>query len=168
MPMQSPWLTSPSQGVPMPMGGSPYGGAAYDGAPYDGAPYGYGQTGQMPGGAVGGPSGGVAGPGAGAGAGAPGTEESYIENILRYNRGKIATFHLTYEGNSQWNAQTVRGRIETAGRDHIIVSDPSTGKRYLLLMMNLDWVEFDEPVAYIPPKLPAGAESELVNRPYER
>ena len=41
-----------------------------------------------------------------------------------------------------------RGRVETAGRDHIIISHPSSGKRYLLLMANLDWVEFDEQINY--------------------
>lgn len=75
-------------------------------------------------------------------------EESYIENILRLNRGKMGVFFLTYENNSQWNAKVIRGVIETAGRDHIIVSDPQTGKRFLLLMVNLDYVEFDEPVNY--------------------
>ncbi|WP_096181266.1 spore coat protein GerQ [Effusibacillus lacus] len=84
----------------------------------------------------------------------PTAEESYIENILRFNRGKIGTFYFTYENNSQWNAKVYRGRIETAGRDHIIISDPQTGKRYLLLMVNLDWAEFDEPLAYIPPQVP--------------
>lgn len=84
------------------------------------------------------------------------TEESYIENILRFNRGKIATVYMTFENNNQWNARVFRGRVETAGRDHIILSDPQTGKRYILLMINLDWVEFDEPLAYIPPSIPAG------------
>lgn len=79
----------------------------------------------------------------------PGTfEESYIENILRLNRGKVGTFYMTYENNSQWNAKIFRGVIEAAGRDHIIVSDPETGTRFLLLMLNLDYVTFDEPVEY--------------------
>lgn len=88
-------------------------------------------------------------------------EESYIENILRFNRGKIGTFYFTYENNTQWNAKVYRGRIETAGRDHIIISDPQTGKRYLLLMVNLDYVEFDEPLAYIPPRFPATVQQQL-------
>lgn len=92
--------------------------------------------------------------------GGPG-EESYIENILRFNRGKIATFYLTFENNSQWNAKIVRGRVETAGRDHIIVSDPQTGKRYLLQMVNLDWVEFDGPINYIPPQVPTSIAKNL-------
>nr|WP_232304272.1 spore coat protein GerQ [Jeotgalibacillus campisalis] len=75
-------------------------------------------------------------------------EESFIENILRFNKGKIGTFYYTYQGNSKWNAMIYRGRVETAGRDHIIISDPDSGKRYLLLMANLDWVEFEERLNY--------------------
>lgn len=75
-------------------------------------------------------------------------EESFIENILRFNKGKIGTFYFTYQGNSKWNAMIYRGRVETAGRDHIIISDPASGKRYLLMMANLDWVEFEERINY--------------------
>ncbi len=78
----------------------------------------------------------------------PVMEESFIENILRFNKGKIGTFYFTYQGNDKWNAMVYRGRVETAGRDHIIISDPSSGKRYLLMMSNLDWVEFDEQINY--------------------
>lgn len=104
-------------------------------------------------------------PGAGVAAETPDVpttaEESYIENILRFNRGKIGTFYMTFENNEQWNARKFRGRIETAGRDHIIISDPVTGKRYLLLMVNLDYVEFDEPLAYLPPEIPPVVKAEL-------
>ncbi|MGY3718619.1 spore coat protein GerQ [Sutcliffiella cohnii] len=75
-------------------------------------------------------------------------EESFIENILRFNKGKIGTFYFTYQGNTEWNARIYRGRVETAGRDHIIISDPVSGKRFLLMMANLDWVEFDERINY--------------------
>ncbi|REK56626.1 MAG: spore coat protein GerQ [Thermobacillus sp.] len=75
-------------------------------------------------------------------------EESYVENILRLNRGKLATVYMTFENNSQWNAKVFRGIVEAAGRDHIILSDPSTGTRYLLLMVNLDYITFQEPINY--------------------
>jgi spore germination protein Q len=78
----------------------------------------------------------------------PQFEESYIENILRLNRGKVGTFYMTYENNSQWNAKVFKGYIEAAGRDHIIVSNPVNNERYLLLMLNLDYVTFDEPINY--------------------
>ncbi|GEB33478.1 MULTISPECIES: spore coat protein GerQ [Brevibacillus] len=83
-------------------------------------------------------------------------EESYIENILRMNRGKVITVYQTFENNSQWNAKIFRGVLETAGRDHIILSDPQTGKRYLLLMVNTDYITADEELNYIPPTLPQG------------
>ena len=81
-------------------------------------------------------------------------EESFIENILRLNIGKVATIYMTFENNSQWNAKIFKGRIEAAGRDHIIISDPATGTRYLLLMVNLDYVTFDEELNYTYPIRP--------------
>lgn len=75
-------------------------------------------------------------------------EQSFIENILRLNLGKMATIYMTYENNSEWNAKIFKGRLEAAGRDHIIISDPATGMRYLLLMVNLDYITFNEPLNY--------------------
>ncbi|NBJ69718.1 MULTISPECIES: spore coat protein GerQ [Clostridia] len=78
-------------------------------------------------------------------------QQSYIENILRLNRGKEATVYMTFENNEQWNAKVFRGIIEAAGRDHIVLSDPQTGKRYLLLMVYLDYIVFDEELNYAYP-----------------
>ncbi|WP_225228807.1 spore coat protein GerQ [Bacillus sp. PS06] len=75
-------------------------------------------------------------------------EQSYVENILRLNKGKLATVYMTFENNTQWNAKIFRGIIEAAGRDHLILSDPDTGMRYLLLMVYLDYVTFDEELDY--------------------
>lgn len=72
-------------------------------------------------------------------------QQSYIENILRLNRGKEVTVYMTFETREM---QSFRGVIEAAGRDHIILSDPETGKRYLLLMVYLDYVVFDEELNY--------------------
>jgi len=81
-------------------------------------------------------------------------EQSYIENILRLNLNKMSTIYMTFENNKEWNAKVFRGRLEAAGRDHIIISDPETGKRYLLLMVNLDYITFDEELNYVPPTMP--------------
>ncbi|MBL4970607.1 spore coat protein GerQ [Bacillus halotolerans] len=78
-------------------------------------------------------------------------EESYIENILRLNRGKTATIYMTFENSKEWGSKIFRGVIEAAGRDHIIISDPKTGTRYLLLTIYLDYVTFDEEIAYTYP-----------------
>lgn len=92
-----------------------------------------------------------------------GFEQSYVENILRMNLGKVGTFYMTYENNSEWNAKIFRGVVEAAGRDHIIISDPVTGQRIILLTLNLDYITFDEPLAYEYPGVvgnPARPESE--------
>lgn len=75
-------------------------------------------------------------------------EQSYVENILRLNLGKVGTFYMTYENNREWNAKIFRGVVEAAGRDHIIISDPVTGQRIILLTVNLDYITFDEPLNY--------------------
>ncbi|MDQ0342967.1 spore germination protein Q [Lederbergia wuyishanensis] len=75
-------------------------------------------------------------------------EESYIENILRLNKGKLVHVHSTFEHNREWNAKIFNGIIEAAGRDHLILSDPQTGKRYLIPMVYVDYVTFDEPIEY--------------------
>ncbi|WP_178019257.1 spore coat protein GerQ [uncultured Paenibacillus sp.] len=75
-------------------------------------------------------------------------EQSYIENIFRLNLGKIGTFYMTYENNSEWNAKVFKGVLEAAGRDHIIISDPTTGVRTVMLMVNFDYATFDEPLVY--------------------
>ncbi|WP_420029262.1 spore coat protein GerQ [Paenibacillus alvei] len=75
-------------------------------------------------------------------------EQSFIENILRLNLGKVGTFYMTYENNSEWNAKIFRGKIEAAGRDHLIISDTRTGQRIMLLMVNFDYATFDEPLNY--------------------
>ncbi|WLR55252.1 spore coat protein GerQ [Mesobacillus subterraneus] len=75
-------------------------------------------------------------------------EASYIENILRLNKGKLATVYATFENNTEWNAKIFQGIVEAAGRDHLILSDPQTGKRVLLPMIYLDYVTFDEEIEY--------------------
>ena len=55
-------------------------------------------------------------------------EQSYVENILRLNKGKLATFYFSYPDSVEWRDRTYTGIIEAAGRDHIIVSDPKTGR----------------------------------------
>ena len=76
-------------------------------------------------------------------------EQSYIENIIRLNKGKIGRFYMTFPDSLEWRDRVFSGIIEQSGKDHIIISDPTTGKWYLLLLIYLDYVEFDEKFNYI-------------------
>ena len=75
-------------------------------------------------------------------------EESYIENILRNNKGRKAKIYVSFPDSLNWKDKIFEGIIEQAGRDHIIMSDPNTGKWYMILMIYLDYVEFDEKINY--------------------
>ena len=75
-------------------------------------------------------------------------EQSYIENILRLNAGKKAKLHVTVPGSKEWQDRVFEGIIEQSGRDHIIMSNPRTGEWYLVLMIYLDFVTFEEPINY--------------------
>ncbi len=75
-------------------------------------------------------------------------EQSYIENILRLNKGKTATVYMSFSDSINYRDKIFTGIIEQAGRDHIILSDPQTGKWYMLLMIYLDYVEFNSQINY--------------------
>lgn len=81
----------------------------------------------------------------------PFREESYIENILRLNRGKPGTFYFSFEhatGQAARNSLAIRGLVEAAGRDHVIISETSTNHRFLVPMIYFDYAEFDEELNY--------------------
>ncbi|GAA0436066.1 hypothetical protein GCM10008983_10880 [Lentibacillus halophilus] len=92
-------------------------------------------------------------------------QQSYIENILRLNEGKQATVYMTFENNDEWNAKVFKGIVEAAGRDHIILSDQQTGKRYLLLMIYLDYVTFNEELNYQYPYNNSGSSGQMSQYP---
>ena len=79
------------------------------------------------------------------------TEQSYIENILRLNKGKKVRAYVSYPDSVEWKDKIYDGIVEEAGRDHLIISDPSTGKWYLIRLIYLNYVEFDENITYIQP-----------------
>lgn len=75
-------------------------------------------------------------------------EQSYIENILRLNKGKQVHVHYTVPDSVEFKDREFSGIVEQSGRDHIILSDPTNGKWYLLLMLYVDFITFDEKINY--------------------
>lgn len=73
-------------------------------------------------------------------------EQSYIENILRVNKGKRVSVYQSFADANEWKDKVFTGIIEQSGRDHIILSDPSTGNWYLLLMIYVNYIKFDEEI----------------------
>ena len=75
-------------------------------------------------------------------------EQSYIENILRLNKGKMVKAYVSFPDSTEWRNKIFEGRIEQAGRDHLIISNPKNGEWYLILMIYLNYVTFDEKINY--------------------
>ena len=75
-------------------------------------------------------------------------EQSYIENILRLNKGKRVNAYVSYPDSSEWQNKIYSGTIEEAGKDHLIIKDPTTGNWYLIRLIYLNYVEFMEPIIY--------------------
>lgn len=75
-------------------------------------------------------------------------EQSYVENILRMNKGKVASIYMTFPDATEWRDRIFTGVVEQAARDHVVLSDPKTGKWYLLLSIYVDFIVFDEEINY--------------------
>ncbi|MBR2137834.1 MAG: spore coat protein GerQ [Bacilli bacterium] len=75
-------------------------------------------------------------------------EQSYIENILRNNIGKKVRVHASFSDSIEWRDRVFVGIIERAGRDNLIINDIENNKSYLILMIYVDFVEFDEKIIY--------------------
>lgn len=75
-------------------------------------------------------------------------EQAYIENILRLNKGKQVRIHMTFPNSNEYRDLEFSGIIEQTGKDYIILSDPSTGKWQLLLMLYVDFITFNESINY--------------------
>lgn len=75
-------------------------------------------------------------------------EQSYIENILRLNKGRKVNAYVSFPDSSEWQNKIFTGLIEEAGKDHLIIKDVTNGNWYLIRILYLDYVEFMEPINY--------------------
>lgn len=82
-------------------------------------------------------------------------EQSYIENILRLNRGKQVSIYATYPDSNEWRDRVFKGIVEQSGRDHVILSDPKTGEWYLILIIYVNYIKFNEEIISSPDFYPS-------------
>ena len=75
-------------------------------------------------------------------------EQSYIENIIRNNIGKKVRVHASFSDSVEWRDRVFTGIIEHAGRDNLVLNDVENNKHYLILMIYVDFIEFDEELIY--------------------
>ena len=75
-------------------------------------------------------------------------EQSYIENILRLNKGRKVKAYVSYPDSSAWQNKIYEGIIEEAGKDHLIIYDNANNLWYLIRIIYLNYVEFIDPIIY--------------------
>ena len=68
-------------------------------------------------------------------------EQSYIENILRLNKGRKIKAYVSYPDSSAWQNKVYEGIIEEAGRDHLIIRDNTNNLWYLIRIIYLNYVD---------------------------
>ena len=54
---------------------------------------------------------------------------------------------MSFEG-SQWGSKIFKGYLLAAGKDHIVLKDLQSETRYILLMVYLSYITFDEEIEY--------------------
>lgn len=75
-----------------------------------------------------------------------GIYSEYMNDVLQAVEPIKVNVYMTFNGSKEWLDKKFSGILEAAGRDHIIVSDPTTGHWVLLPNIYIDYIEFDESI----------------------
>ena len=70
-------------------------------------------------------------------------EQSYVENTLRTNKGKMIKVYMTFPNSTD---KEFDGILEWVGINHLVISEPSTGKWDLLPISYIDFITFEEKI----------------------
>ena len=68
----------------------------------------------------------------------------YISDDLFLNLGKKGDFHMSFPDSAKERDMVFHGYIYEATSDHIIVSNPTINEWYLLPLLYLNYVKFNE------------------------
>ena len=72
----------------------------------------------------------------------------YIENILNNNIGKFVNTYVSFPNSNEIKDITFTGIIEKNGKDYLIISNPETGKWYLIPNKYINYIEFEEEIKF--------------------
>lgn len=75
-------------------------------------------------------------------------EQSYIENILRLNKGKIVHIFASFPDSTEFKDREFIGTIEESGKDHIIMSNKEKNEWYLIPLIYMNYATFEDKINY--------------------
>ncbi len=73
---------------------------------------------------------------------------SYMINILRMNKKRKVNVYTSFPKLSDNKEDNFSGILEYIGYDHLILSEPSSGKFKIIPTVYIDYISFDEPINY--------------------
>ena len=71
---------------------------------------------------------------------------NFIDDVLKNNKGKKVVISITLPNNKDFQEKTFNGIVEQTGKDYIIIYNPEDGKYYLIPLMYLNYIKFDEKI----------------------
>ena len=71
-----------------------------------------------------------------------------IIDVLKLNIGKKARINVTIPGSNESQDRVFEGIIEKVGNDYLIVSNPTNGEWYFILLVYLGFITFEEAINY--------------------
>lgn len=74
------------------------------------------------------------------------TNNPSMSDTLSLNRGKIITVYATFNGSVSWPDKAFTGVLKNYEMDHLTLSDPKSGKWYVIPTIYVDYVESDEKI----------------------
>ena len=72
------------------------------------------------------------------------TKDLYIDSTLSYNLGKLVDIHMQYLD----EVKEFKGVLEKVFKDHLIISDHTTGKWTILPLFYLNHIVFEEEIDF--------------------
>lgn len=72
-----------------------------------------------------------------------GGADTFVNTVLRNTIGRRAQLYFSYPDSDKWRDIVYDGIIEVIGEDYIIITDFETRKIQVLLMLYLEWVEYE-------------------------
>ena len=62
------------------------------------------------------------------------------------NIGKKIIVYTSFPNSKEWQDKTFSGIIESSNNEELMLSDPSNGNWYLIPLMNINFIEFEEKI----------------------
>lgn len=66
--------------------------------------------------------------------------------LFKKNVGKKVKIYATFPNSKEWRDRTLSGIIEGINNNFLIISDPKSGAWYLIPIINISYIEFEEKI----------------------